>query len=143
MKRLVSLLTVALAASAFLTSSAAAQRRNRNVISREEIVQSRAQNVYNLIESIRPMWRSRMSTVSNRGMSLDVLVYVDRAPLRGLNELKQLSVANVQNVEYLDPGKTRFRFGTATSSGAVVVNTIQAPAPAPRDTTGLNVPPEN
>lgn len=142
MKRIFSLLAVLLVIALTRgTPEAAAQRRDRNRISRAEIERANAQSVYNLVESLRPAWRSRMTSVSLQRMSIDLLVYLDRARLGGLEELRQISPANVESVEYLDPGKTRYRFGEASSSGAIVVNTMKAPPPAPRDTTGLNVPP--
>lgn len=117
----------AVAAPAQAQSSAAPaarQRPERNRIRAEEIQQSNAASVYQLIQARRGMWlmRNQPTDMSGTGQG-KMLVFLDGAELDGLDELRQLPLAGVRVVEFLSPGETEHRLGRYTVVGAIRVST--------------------
>jgi hypothetical protein len=133
MKKL-AFVAAAVALFAALASPASAQstqrvRRERNHIRLEEIQQSNATNAFDLIQGLRPIWLTRMHPTDLHGdHGEQILVYVDRAPLSSIEELRQVSLNGVQQIDFLSPGETEFRLGKYSPNGAIVIVTT-APAP--------------
>jgi hypothetical protein len=128
MKKL-SLTAFALVLLAVLAAPAAAQqgrphRRERNHIRTEEIQQSNATSVLELIQTLRPAWLSRNHPTDLSDNHADqLLVYVDRAPL-SVAELGQVSLAGVRQIDFLSAGETELRLGRYSPNGAIVIVTV-------------------
>lgn len=95
---------------------------DRNVIPEETLAEYSGQNVYEVIQRIRPAW------LRARGMGMDsstegVMVYLDGAPLSGVDELRTWDVNQVQEIRHLDARDATTRFGTGHSNGAILVTT--------------------
>ncbi len=120
MKKLYALFAVLVLAVAFATPAEAQERRtraNRDVIAAEEIQETRAQSVYDLIQSRRSFWLSRY----NRNG--DLMVFLDGAEMGNVNALKQIQTGGVTSVRYLNSGQVKFQFGKYTEAGAISVRT--------------------
>jgi hypothetical protein len=126
----INLLFAVLALFAVFAGPAAAQRTRpeRNRIRAEEIRQSDATNVYQLIQARRNAWLSRRHNVDVNEERNEIVVFLDNAQLSGVDELQQVPVANVQMVEFLTAGESEFRLGRSSPNGAIVVTTTKVPA---------------
>jgi len=103
-------------------------RQERNRIRADEIEQSHAASVYQLIQARRGMWLMRSTQPTDlTGSSGKMLVYLDGAKLDGIDDLRQIPAAGVRMVEFLTPGETEHRLGEYTSIGAIRVLTRDEP----------------
>jgi hypothetical protein len=121
-------------------SVAIAQKKNRDLITREEILNSaqRDQDLWQAVRGLRPHFLAPprgVRTMGNAPAAATVVV-VDGKRDSGLDGLKMIMAADVDEVRYLDPSRSQSEFGTFASGGAVVVKlrkADQAPPPT-RDT---------
>jgi hypothetical protein len=123
-------LAAGLVALTFAAAPTEAQGRNRNKIEREEIEQSHASNVLQLVRSRRSAWLNRQHPTSfTDPTSAALLVFVDGAQMEGVDELQQIAAANVERVEFLNSGQTEFRFGKFSANGSIAVTTRGSQTP--------------
>jgi hypothetical protein len=115
---------------------ALAQKRQRDVISQQEIEQAgnKAQDLYQVVRSLRPHFLQPPR--GNRSMGSyarePTAVYVDGLRTGDLESLKLLSPTTVVEVRYLEPSKAQEEFGMTHSAGAILVKTIKSrPAAKP------------
>jgi hypothetical protein len=108
------------------------QRPERNRIRYDEIQQSHATTVYQLIQSKRGMWlmRSRNATDMTGTGQGGMLVFFDGAQLDGIEDLRDIPLANVRLVEFLSPHETEQKLGKYTTVGAIRVLTHDETVPA-------------
>ncbi len=101
----------------------ATARRDANVISGDELINSGAHDVYRAIQMLRPGWfRLRARTSLGQGGSADGLyVYFENTRYGPVESLQQLSVNGIAEVRYLDPSEATNRYGTGHSLGAIVI----------------------
>ena len=137
----VGLLTAA-ALVALAPAESLAQKRNRDRITRQEILSSphRDLDVYQVIRSLRPHFLSRPPGVRTLGGSYGpepVAVYVDGVRETGVAALRTLAATRVEEVRYLDPTRSENEFGPRANGGALVVKLYKQPRdlPAAPDST--------
>ena len=97
-----------------------AVRIDRNLVTSEELRQGVASNLYEFLESTRPMWlrkRGQMS-ILNEG---DIVVYLDENRYGGPETLRGLSTMAVESLRFLDAAAAQQRFGIGHSHGAILV----------------------
>jgi len=100
-----------------------APRRDRTLITVEEIERNSATNAYDVIRSLRPAWlvpRSRSITNPEGGQ---VVVYVDGVRVGSPDELRNIPATQVKEARYLSAPDATTRFGTDHPSGAIEVVT--------------------
>ncbi len=95
-----------------------APRRDRNVLTEEEIVESRATDAYSAVRFTRSAWLLP-KVVSTR--QLTALVYVDGTRAGGIDVLSQYNTGMIREIRYLSAGEATTRFGTGNGAGAIVV----------------------
>jgi hypothetical protein len=106
----------------FAAAPGEAQGRNRNRIEREEIEQSHASSVLQLIRSRRSAWLNRQHPAGfQNGGNSQLMVFVDRARLDNVQELQQVACADAETVEFLTPAQTEYRFGVTSANGAIAI----------------------
>jgi hypothetical protein len=136
------LVSVAFLGSAFCltaTSDAVAQKRQRDVITEQELKPSgdKAQDLYQAIRALRPHFLQPPR--GNRSMGSyarePTVVYVDGLRTGDPETLKMLSSRDVIEVRYLEPSKAQEEFGMSHSAGAILVKTIKS-RPAARPDSG-------
>ena len=73
-------------------------------------------DAYQAIQRLRPQW------LRSRGSGSPVL-YVDGTRRGGMDELRSIRVADIQQLEYMSSSDASVRFGTGHQAGAILVNT--------------------
>ena len=98
----------------------AAVRGDRNLVTPDELRQGVASNLYEFLESTRPMWlRKRgQSSIMNEG---DIVVYLDDSRLGGPETLRSLSTMSTESLRFLDAAAAQQRYGVGHSHGAILV----------------------
>lgn len=88
--------------------------RNRNVILREEFVNTTALNAYEIIRNIRPQW------LRTRGIPTPIAVYINEIQ-DTLDSLRLLQTESIVKMEYLNANQASARYGIGHGSGAILV----------------------
>lgn len=117
-------LTVPLVSCAAGTASGG-PRGNSSLITTEELEDARrdAQNLYAVIERLRPNWlRTRGSTLRER---IDPVVYVDGHRYGELESLLQIALVAVLEVRWISPSEATFQYGTGHAGGIIAVSTAR------------------
>lgn len=116
---------VAVALSAGCASSGASGRQpsrlgSSTVLTDVEITRTTAQDALRAIELARPAWLvARASGLS--GSRDRIQAYVEGVHYSDLNDLRNVSVAMVREIRFLDAREATTRFGTGHGAGAIVV----------------------
>lgn len=129
------------AAVSLMPAAAEAQKKDRNLITREEIITSAQKDgdLYQAIRSLRSHFlnkpRGQRTMDVQRGgptgmqvgssAPLEPIVYLNGNKLGELNLLKNILAADVFEVRYLDPARAQDEFGVDGAGGAVVVTLVK------------------
>ena len=128
MRRLVLVASLALLAAcgSSRSGSSSAVRANSNLITAEELASANVRDLYEAIERLRP----RFLTTSRGSVSMQdptackqPFVYVDNQLMGGLQTLRDVNLASVREVRFLNAADATTRFGTGPCGGALVVIT--------------------
>ncbi len=146
MRRLLSTLALVLLAAAALGEPLAAQqtdpapppariRKDRHLITQEEVAQSAATNLHDLIRAARPMWlrmragaRLQVTGTPAPGGALnelapqEIFVYVDGVKFGNQESLRSLSTHDVGSLQFFDASSATQRWGTGHPNGAILIN---------------------
>lgn len=129
-----------LAATACATAGTGAAGSDRDLILRDEIRESSAANVYELVRTLRPQWLRARGTqnlpakIGSEGtgagvgeaLGQEVVVYLDNARMGGRSALQGISLSSVQYIRRFDAAAATHRWGAGHTQGAILVST-QAP----------------
>jgi len=135
------------AALAVLPAEAAAQKRQRDLITRAEIEASpkRSSDVLQLVRSLRPHFleaprgvrgvqfeggaRADQRSASASAMT-PVAVFIGTNQLSGIDALQTIMAENVEEVRFLDASKATAEFGVSRGAGgAIVLKLVQSGKP--------------
>jgi len=115
---------------AWTPAPALAQKKERDLISREEILASaqKDQDAFFLIRSLRPHFLAPPRGVRTLGgaPAAATALYINGTRAGDLAELRLLSAADVEEVRYLDPSRAENEFGISHSGGAIMVKTVKS-----------------
>jgi hypothetical protein len=118
---------------AALPAACEAQRRERDRITREEILSSshRALDLYQVVRSLRPHFLAAPRGVRTlRGAPPAItVVYIDGTRAGELDQLRTIAAMSVEEVRYLDPARAENEFGITHSGGAILVRLVKALKP--------------
>jgi hypothetical protein len=138
-------------------ADALGQKRQRDLITRDEIesVAQGSTDLYQVIRKLRPQYleppkggprtlpagrrevtnpaTGATGTAQVGGSSGSILVAVDGRRETGLDALKTITPALVEEVRYLDPTRSQNQFGFNASAGAIVVTMRKADGTKPKD----------
>jgi hypothetical protein len=122
-------------------NDAAAQKRQRDVIAREELaaIDRQGLDVYQAIRSLRPHFLEPPRGVRTMGAyaTAPAVLYVDGLRQGEVESLKMMMVANVMEIRYLEPSKAQEEYGMSHSGGALLIKlTKSLPKPAARSDSG-------
>lgn len=127
-KATLALLILVLALGACAQGTSRANRSNPDVLSRAEIDDSRASNLYDAIQRLRPRWLQvrggTRSMDARSGVATHVLVYQDQTMLGDIEVLKQLTPGMIISLRYLDgptASATLPGIGSRHVAGAIVI----------------------
>jgi hypothetical protein len=105
--------------------NAVAQKKQRDVITREEILNAsqKDQDLLTAIKVLRPNFLQAPRGMRSLGGSFiaPLSVYVDRIRQPGTDVLRQIMANTVQEVRYLDPPRSENEYGISANGGALVI----------------------
>ena len=134
----VTTLLLAAAPIALTAGTADAQKRQRNVITREEIMASahKEQDIYQVIRSLRPHFLQLPAGTRTLGNSRpnELTIAVDGKRETDVNALRTIIAKAVEEVRYLDPVQSENEFGPRSKGGAVLVKLYDASKAVAKDT---------
>ena len=110
-------------------SIAHAQKKSRDLITREEIENSpqKDQDIYSVIRSLRPHFLTPARGVRTLGNSTSRMsLYVDGVRETDAAALKNIMASAVAEVRYLDPTQSEAEYGSGANGGAVIVKRLKA-----------------
>lgn len=113
-------------------------RTSRNVLTREEIVASGANTVYELVTTQRKEWLVTRGTNSIRetargvgaGRTLTVtpgqaavVVYMDDIRIGEVERMREFLITDIMEVEFIEPNVAAYRYGSGHSHGVILLKT--------------------
>ena len=117
---------LAIFTAALLSGCAGAYSSNRagesrNVITREQILESNVLNAFDAVRRLRPNWlRTRVSAM---GTPPPVRVYVDGVSVGNADYLSNVRIDIIQRLVYYSPADATTKWGTGHAGGAIEVVT--------------------
>jgi hypothetical protein len=107
-----------------------AQKKQRDVISREEIQSSaqKDQDLLAVIRGLRPHFLAPPRGVRSMGGTdmMPTIVVVDGRQSGEIDALTQIIGTDVKEIRYLDPSRSQNQYGIRANGGAIVVTTLAA-----------------
>ena len=116
------LVCTACAPSSRGTGDVVAASRARNYITQEELRSAASQNAFDAVRALRPAWLVKRGPQSV-SFEADIVVYLGRARMGGLQALSEISAGTVTSMEFLNPAAANYRFGAGHPYGAIIVLT--------------------
>lgn len=104
------------------TGPAASVGSSRNFITEAEIRGAASATALDAVRALRPAWLVKRGPQSVSYES-DIIVYIGRAKMGGVQALSEIAAGTVMSLEFLDPAGANFRFGAGHPYGAIVVST--------------------
>lgn len=83
---------------------------DRNQISRAELEERPASNLYDIVSNLRPNWLRSSAGAIGRSATTAPLVYVDGRPAGEADALRSISPQSVELVRYLSASEAQSRF---------------------------------
>lgn len=100
--------------------------QERNVITREMIAETSANNVYEAVERLRPQWLTSRGPTSLTDPSLSTAaVFMDGVEAGGLDFMRGVMAWDVEHVRYWTAGEASNRFGMGYPRG--VIELVRSP----------------
>jgi hypothetical protein len=95
-------------------------RVDRNLITRDQIVQNGYRTAYDAVEALRSPWLIiRPDGLTER----EVLVYLDNTRLGGIQTLRQITASQIVSIRFIDAATAINRWGVDHSQGVIMVVT--------------------
>jgi hypothetical protein len=92
-------------------------RKNRNIITADEIATVSASDAFDVVQRLRP------SFFATHGQLTPPVAYVDGLAFGELDALHRIQPSSIQSIQYLDPLMATQRFGRAAGGGAILITT--------------------
>ncbi len=117
------LLLLALSVGACATTGGSGGGASSNVLTGEELIASRHNDLLGALQNLRPSWiRGRGTNSVN--YSSEVVVFLNGNPYGTVSDLRSIPVDAVLDVQFMSASEAGARYGTlAGSSGLVLVRT--------------------
>jgi hypothetical protein len=115
----VALLMLTACASSGANKSGA--RRDRNVITRDEIAQSAEHSALALIRSLRPGMLNDRGKTSIAQQDPGIMVFLDDQRYGDLSSLDGIEVNTIQEIRFLNAGQAQQRYGMGYPQGVILV----------------------
>lgn len=97
-------------------------RRDRNVITGEELMKGHFITVYDAVEALHPPWLDARGPDSFVTPS-EVLVYLDNVKLGGVTHLRNLDRHSIRYIRHYDGVAATARWGMGHAAGVIFVST--------------------
>lgn len=116
-------LAVASLVAGCASAGAGAPRMDRNLLTREQILETNRQNAYEVVESLRSNWLRTRGPTSLQGPEAVVQVYIDDNRLGGVESLRTINTAMIQFIRWYDGIAATGRWGLDHGAGVIYVST--------------------
>lgn len=128
--------TLAVAGSLLPAGNAMAQGKSRDLITREEILESAVKNqdLLKAVRNMRPHFLRPprgVRSMSGAGAPRPVMLYVDGNRQADVNALAEILTTDAAEVRYLEPSKAQDAYGITHSGGAILVTLYRGDRTAP------------
>jgi hypothetical protein len=110
-----------LSACASAGTKSSTPRRDRNVITRDEIAKSPEHSALNLIRTLRPGMLNERGKTSIANMDPGIVVFLDGQRYGDVSSLDAMEVTTIEEVRYLTAAQAQSRFGTGYPQGVILV----------------------
>ncbi|HVX41121.1 MAG TPA: hypothetical protein VHB25_16255 [Gemmatimonadaceae bacterium] len=135
LRRFVLLVTAAATAAcaAAAGSASAGPRHDRNTISADELKETQASTLYDVVQRIHPEWLVPHtqgtvgvpgSAVSGSGSDTDIQVFLDTQHAGGLEVLKQFTPTQAAQLKFYSSSEAQARFGNGNLNGVIQIVTM-------------------
>ena len=97
-----------------------------DVIDRSQLAKSSAQNAYDAVRTLRPVFlasRGPTSLLRSRDSGTSPVIYLDNARFGDLSTLRNIPVDGIFEIRYFSATQAQLRFGMDHPSGAILVLT--------------------
>jgi hypothetical protein len=121
-RRWASIALLALSAACASSGPHDQRRVDRNVLTREQMLEHRFTTAFDAVSSLRSNWLITKGTDSFQNPSV-VWVYVDSNKLGGVESLRQIAPSTVVTIRYFDGIAATARWGIDHGSGVILVST--------------------
>lgn len=121
------LISTACASSPSGTGAVSPASRARNFITQEEIRAAASPTALDAVRALRPAWLTKRGPQSV-SYEADIVVYLDRARLGGVEALREIAAGTITSLEFLDAAAANYRFGAGHPYGAIIVSTVDPAA---------------
>mgnify|MGYP001286469976 FL=1 len=100
----------------------AAQKRQRDLITRQEIMKLEGvQTAYDVVRRIHPEWLRGRTVRSINGRSGGVQVYLNERNEGGTEALRNIDIGTIGEIRFLDGPEAEARYGQNQSAGAILI----------------------
>lgn len=97
------------------------RRRNRNVITREEIAATHLSDAHSVVQRLRPDWFRLRGNGGSTVTAPAVLVYVDSSLEGDVATLRGMAAESIMEIRYYDSKAAAMQFGQGNGSTVIVV----------------------
>ncbi len=122
-QRWIGTLLLALLVTACASSGGNNVRVDRNLLTREQIVETNRQNAFEVVESLRSNWLRSRGPSSLNSRDAVVQVYLDDNRLGGVETLRNVNTSLVQYIRWYDGIAATGRWGLDHGAGVIYVST--------------------
>ena len=104
-------------------AGATAQRGDPNLIRRTELTEAQLNDMtaYQVVQQVRPRMLASLGPTAVSGMSGGLVVYLDATKLGNAETMKEIRMAELQEIRYLPPSEATLRYGTGHENGVIVM----------------------
>jgi hypothetical protein len=99
-------------------------RRRRDVLTRDELLESGTTNLFEAVDRLRPQWMRGRGASNLRGGGITVVVYQNNTQLGGIEVLRTLNLEFAEELRFLDgptASNTLPGLGSRAVAGAIVI----------------------
>lgn len=105
------------------SGGAGGPRMDRNLLTRDQIVETNRQNAFEVVESLRSNWLRTRGPTSLMSGDAQVQVYLDDNRLGGVEALRTISTSMIQYIRWYDGIAATGRWGLDHGAGVIYVST--------------------
>ena len=102
------------------SSGGGARGYTANRITREEILEAKASNLWDVVNTLRPRWLQAIDNPSFSGGQGSILVYRDNVQLGGPEALRTMNPEIAQELRWMDEREAAGAFSRAGVSGRIL-----------------------
>ena len=132
LRRALLLVTAAttVACAAATSGASAGPRRDRNTITADDLKETQAATLYDVVQRLHPEWLVPHTqgsvggrAVSGSGSDTDIQVFMDTQHAGGLEVLKQFSPTQATQLKFYSSSEAQARFGNGNLNGVIQIVT--------------------